>query len=632
MPKNGGSLIDPVLEIGTRVTALPVVHGSGDFAWEVRRLMGQHEFDCLAVSLPAEFQPAVEQGILALPRVSSVVVREEQAASALWTPGRESSEARMPEMSYVPIDPCQPVIAALRTAMGERLPRRFIDLPTTRFVPHTRLMPDAFALKFVSIPQYASAVLPFLRAPRSRQWRARVNYLAWQLRELAVDYERILFVCGISEWPWVREAFLSPELRRSEPELGSEPQLTEVDAETLYFMLGELPFVTELYERARAELGDDRLLAIDGVKQLLLVARERYLRDQGKRARRITPKLLAQCLQYVRNLTLIERGFTPQLATVALAAKQMVGDAFAIRVLEVAKEYAPGVLTGEDLPDVEFGLDRALLSGEPVRAKSRLPGPPLQWMRLELEPKPNERQREEWSHRWNPYSQCSWPPEDVQIENFRQAVFDRAREAMGVDLVKTEKFTTSIRDGIDIRDTLRNWYAGEIYVKVVPPNRGKLDCAVMLFDSPADPREYPWRATWFAEHQEESTLCFYATNGIENPIGPGICQAVYGGAMFFFPAIPIPDIWSDPRLDFAETLEERMLAAACLHSRCSQIALLSAGPPGPGWRRLAKRYRKSWIHLPLSRFSDSTVSQLRHFHVLNGRQVRTYAADFIRKG
>jgi hypothetical protein len=219
----------------------------------------------------------------------------------------------------------------------------------------------------------------------------------------------------------------------------------------------------------------------------------------------------------------------------------------------------------------------------------------------------------------------------VQIENFRQAVFDRAREAMGVDLVKTEKFTTSIRDGIDIRDTLRHWYAGDIYVKVLPPNRGRLDCAVMLFDSPADPREYPWRATWFAEHKEESTLCFFASDFSRQPIGPGICQAVYGGAMFFFPAIPIPDIWTDKRLDFTETLEERMLAAACLHSQCSQIALLSSGPPGPGWRRLAKRFKKSWIHLPLSRFSESTVSRLRHFHVLNGKQVRSYAADFIRK-
>ena len=35
-------------------------------------------------------------------------------------------------------------------------------------------------------------------------------------------------------------------------------------------MLGELPFITGLYERARAELEDDENLSIDGVKELLL--------------------------------------------------------------------------------------------------------------------------------------------------------------------------------------------------------------------------------------------------------------------------------------------------------------------------------------------------------------------------
>jgi hypothetical protein len=625
------SVIDPVLDLGPRVTVLPVVHGSGDFAWEVRRLMELHHFDCLAVPLPVEFQPAVEQGILELPRVTSVIAREQAPFSTQWQSDESQQKKTAPSLNYVPIDPCQPVIAALRTAMGERMPRRFIDLSTRTFSPHARVLPDAYALKFVSIQQYASAVLPFLQAPENLQWHARVAEMAWQLRQLSVDFERILFVCGITEWPWIREAFFNRELIRPSEEEVAEPELHAVNPATLYFLLGELPFVTDLYEEARAELGDDRTLAIDGVKQLLLVARERYLREQGRRARRISPKLLAQCLQYTRNLTLIERGFTPQLATIVVAAKQMAGDAFAIEVLEVAKEYQRHQATGTVLPDLSMGLNAAAIDGEVFRAKSRLPGPPLQWSRLELEPRPSERQRQEWSHRWNPYSQCSWPPEDVQIENFRQAVFDRAREAMGVDLVKTEKFTTSIRDGIDIRDTLRHWYAGEIYVKVLPPNRGRLDCAVMLFDSPADPRDYPWRATWFAEHKEESTLCFFASDFSRQPIGPGICQAIYGGAMFFFPAIPIPDIWTDKRLDFTETLEERMLAAACLHSQCSQIALLSSGPPGPGWRRLAKRFKKSWIHLPLSRFSESTVSRLRHFHVLNGKQVRSYAADFIRK-
>jgi hypothetical protein len=101
--------------------------------------------------------------------------------------------------------------------------------------------------------------------------------------------------------------------------------------------------------------------------------------------------------------------------------------------------------------------------------------------------------------------------------------------------------------------------------------------------------------------------------------------------LFLFPPQPIHDVWQDPRLDFATTLEERILAAACLHSQAPQIALLSAAPPLAGWRRLARRYRKKWVHLPLSTFSQSTLAQLRIVHVLNGQEVRSFAAHFIRK-
>lgn len=232
---------------------------------------------------------------------------------------------------------------------------------------------------------------------------------------------------------------------------------------------------------------------------------------------------------------------------------------------------------------------------------------------------------------WNPFTQCSYPPEDDRVENFRAHLFERAKMVIGADLARTEKFTTSIKDGIDIRDTLRHWYAGDIYVKVLPPSRGDLDCAVMLFDSPADPRDYPWRSTWYAEHSNESTLAFFATDYRQEMIGPGIGVSTYGGAMFLFPPRPIRDVWTDPRFDFAETLEERMLAAACLHSQSRQIVLLSSLPPGAAWRRLAKRFKKHWVHLPLSQFSDATVQQLRMMHVLNDKSVRGYADKFIRR-
>jgi hypothetical protein len=111
-----------------------------------------------------------------------------------------------------------------------------------------------------------------------------------------------------------------------------------------------------------------------------------------------------------------------------------------------------------------------------------------------------------------------------------------------------------------------------------------------------------------------------------------VAQAQYGGAMFLFPPRPIPNIWDDPRLDFADTLEERLLAAAFLHSRQRHVAVVSPRPPAGGWRRMAARLGRKIVHLPLQRFSGQLVERLRTFHVLNGREVRSYAADFIREG
>ena len=114
-------------------------------------------------------------------------------------------------------------------------------------------------------------------------------------------------------------------------------------------------------------------------------------------------------------------------------------------------------------------------------------------------------------------------------------------------------------------------------------------------------------------------------------MGPGIALATYGGAMFLYPPVPIPDVWHDPRLDFATDLEDRLLAAACLHSRERQVALLSPKPPTASWRRIAKRFHKQLVHIPLSKFNEAMLQQLRMVHVLNGTEVRSYAEHFIRK-
>ena len=594
---------------------------------EIRRAILHYDFDCVAVPLPESFRDGVEAGIVQLP-IPSVVVQK-SCGSTEYRPDAEEEEPS--SFSYVPVDPCQGVIAALRVAMEERLPRKFIDLETDQYEPFSTTLPDPYALKQLSIEKFAAAVAPFLEASTSDQWRARIEHMAWQLRELSIDYKRILFVCNIVDWPWVRESFGDRQLQKPEDENSLVPERHAVDPDTYYFLMREIPFIANLYENARRELGDDENLSVDGVKELLLHSRDLYFEEYQNRARKITPSLMARMLKYIRNLTLIGHRLSPQLADIVTAAQQVAGDGYARIVLETAKEYEFRAPVSAVEP-CRMGIDRiAMPDGEVGDAVNRLPGPPIFWKSLEIQPKPDERLLKDWQQRWNPHAQCSWPAEDEMIESFRRTVFDRASEVLGADMARTEKFTTSVKDGIDIRDTIRNWHTGDIYVKVLPPNRGKMDAAVMLFDSPADPREYAWRTTWFAEHEEESTLAFYATDFQSQPVGPGICLAHYGGAMFLYPPIIIQDIWNDPRLDFASTLEERLIAAACMYATCPHVALLSSAPPGLTWKRIAKRYGKKLVHLPLSKFSDSTVQQLRMVHVLNGQEVRSYASNFIRR-
>ena len=719
-----------LLKIGPRVSVFPIVHGSGDFAWEVRRLMLQGEFDAVAIPLPASFQKTVEEAVLNLPTPAVVIQpfheyqpvwdeRSEQSprheedhdhdhdhdhgtgeswksdaepafeapesdyaadavndADDLFRDDQESDEWEVDlNASYVPIDPCQPTIAAIRTAMGEHIPRFFIDLEVNRYEAYPQQSADPYCLKRVSIERFSAAMLPHIERPTNPQRIARIRYMAYQLRQLSIDYKNILLVCDFHDWPWIREAYFQPDPNPPQHEWTEPAKVYGVRLRSLYFLFGELPFTTALYEHARMTLGDDSELSIDGVKRLLLTARAVYQRKLGHAARKITPLLLRQCLQYIRNLTLMERRLTPDLIHIVQAAQQIAGDTYAYYVLNTAKRYVPdridrlesgaemrndaeyeepesvgdGPTTGgseasggssgssadtkEPLPLVKMGIGQIELpTDEIVGAVNRLSGVPLVWRHLELQPhrsRPKDQKR--WIERWNPGYQCSYPPEDARIEQFRSAVFNRAKQIMGADAAKSEKFMSSVMDGIDIRETLRHWYDGELYVKINPPIRSGMDAVVMLFDTPADPRDYTWRTTWFAEHENESTLAFYATDFKRNPVGPGICSATYGGAMFLFPPRQIPEIWREPMFDFTTTLEERLIAAACRFAVHRHVALLSPLAPGYSWKRIAKLYGKRLVHVPLGQYSDSTVQQLRLVHVLNGLDVRSYASSFIQK-
>lgn len=617
-----------VYRLSSRVHVVPVRHGSADVAKAVRDLWLKQRFDCVALPLPASVEDPVEEGVRQLPVVSVVVIPE---------PNRDER----PVCSYVPLDPCQPVIAMIRTAMEEGIDRAYIDRDVTMYDPTEYPAPDPYALKNVSLAAFSGATLPFLPYPKphSQRW-SRIKWMAFKLHELELDYHSILCMCPVEDWPWLRDAYQNQWPYEVPERLDGRPALHPVEPRTLYFLLCELPFLTGLVERRRIEARSDARLSVDGIKELLLETRQRWLATRPAHLQQesnwVTPQLLQMYLQYVRNLALGERRLTPDLYTLALAAKQFAGDEFAVTLLETAKryEYEPDESLRAGSPRFSVGLG-LLESSEGVVsiAKDRLRSTSPSWRTLSLKPRHDPRRRRKWAYRWNPLGQCSWPPEDNRIEGFTTHVREQSKALLGEDLARVDKFTTSIRDGIDVRETLRHWdprkNVADLYVKELPPSRGTVEIVVFIFEVPADPEKFSWQATWYAEHVEESTLCFYASPFLENMIGPGIGQSQYGGTLFLFPPRPIPDIWEDPRLDFARTLEERLIAGAALHSREKHITLVSPVPPLARWRHIARKFERRLIPIALSRFSGQTVAQLRRFHVLNGHEIRSFAGQFI---
>ncbi len=631
MPEAVSSL-DPIFALSPRLQVLPIVHGSGDMAQVVREVMVSQKIDCLAVPLPPCVEALVEEGVDSLP-VASIVVCHEQNDEGIAC------------CSYVPIDPCQAVIMGIRVARGEGMARAYIDREVTSFLSTPWVGPDPYVLKSVSLASFSAASIPFLPSPAlESQRQSRIAWMAFRLHELEIEYQHVVYLCPLTDWPWLRQAY-QDRMPYVVPEQAIErPAKWKVEQDSLYFLLGELPFVTQLYERRREEARSDKHLSIDGMKELVLEARSRWLDSRPSSVTQevnwITPQLLQRYFHYVRNRTLLENRLKPDLYTLIHAAQQMAGDAFALLLLETAKtyDYQAGSSSIDMDVTARMGIGEIQDPGGAILpATNRLEGDPQAWRSLTLRPKAPIPQKQSWAHQWNPFRQCSWPPEDLRIESFASHVRQQSRQILGADLTRIETFSTSLEDGIDLRETLRQWTTKsqrsifDLQVKVSPPVRGTIEVLVFLFEVPADPNVYTWRTTWFAEHQEESTLSFFATPFSTQMIGPGIGQASYGGTMFLYPPRPIPDIWEDSRYNFTTTLEERLLAGACAHSQESHVAVVSPVPLKTSWRNIARRYGRKLVPLPLNRFSGQTVARLRQFHVLNGHEIRSYAARFIRE-
>jgi hypothetical protein len=234
----------------------------------------------------------------------------------------------------------------------------------------------------------------------------------------------------------------------------------------------------------------------------------------------------------------------------------------------------------------------------------------------------------EWARQLDGNAICSYPPEDFVVEEYGRFIKQRAKSVLSEERVRVEPFTTSILDGIDIRETIRNWHEKKIYVRQYQKLAGEVGAVVVIFDEDLEDRYY-YLTTWLGEHQNESDMAFYATHPFDHMVGPGIGRAEYGGFLMALPPRRMMDVWGDPDYDFARTKPERLLLAALDYSIHRHVVYVAAKPPRSIFRSIAGHLGRSILYVPIGQLSPAKLKKVRVVHVLDSHARRETAKDYI---
>jgi hypothetical protein len=595
------------------ITLLPLLHGKAPFAAHVRALCAKDRFDCFVIDLPAVFQNEIGPAVDNLPFVSAIVARD-FAGSAC---------------RYVPIDPCDAVIEGIRQARQDRAPFYCIgkELVTRPLPP----LPDAHAIDAIGFDIYAALCLQALGNPEAGSDEdAGARCIAGRLRELATSFKNILALVHFRHYARTVYHFGNTTAATEPPGQRSDYHLQTyyVNPDHLYFALGELPYITGKFERERHDLFAAPFDVVTEIKNLFRETRDDIPED-NERKQELSPVRIQTALTFLRNLTVMSGGLLPSLFDIVEAGKGVGGNAYALRLLNNARYY-PYLPFELNIPLLGVGIGHVSLpgTGDALPAVNLFRDTEMEWRTISIRHDPSLERKKKYRYAWDPAGMCSHVPEDGSIERFNAHVRAKSLKVLVEELHRTEKFTASVKDGIDIRETLRNWHTGSIYVREAPPVRGRIDTVVIVFDDAHDDR-YPHQATWYAEHGQESTLTFYATDPFDDLIGPGIARCRYGGLSLLFPPRPVPDIFALTAMAGIGNLAARLTYGALLFSKETNVGYVSEKRPGAAVRLLASKLKKRLVWISMASFSRETLGKLKKFHILNGKDVRSWAARFI---
>jgi hypothetical protein len=595
------------------LTYIPVVPGRLEFALHVRKTLMQLQPEALALELPVDLEDLYTSAVRRLPQMSVILVSESGVLDEDEHP------------VYIPIEPCDPFVESLRTAQERSLEVTFLE-GWKKYKGSTRpLYPASYSAEMIGINQYVESYR--LNPPaRNGLIEQRAARMAWKLQGVN-PIARTCVVVSLAMLDPLLDAMDEPqeEVAVHVTRYTDRARLFNLHPDCLAEVTSEAPFYQELYNRSREESEQATIDRPRWQLELLRKAEEEYSVKTGDV---IQPWQRIALAKFARNLALLDQDLVPGVYDLTLAARSLADDNYAYEVWEMANQYPWQQTEDPPLETLNISGDEVWLNTRRLRLRRRLPRLKQRLMPSGLKKRKREQTPGDWAKQTDGSSICSYPPEDLVIENYGRFLKQHAKNLLSEERSRVEPFLTSSRDGIDLRETIRNWHEGRLYVRDTNKSSANVGALVLIFDDDRDNR-YPYLTTWLGEHQNESDMAFYSTEPFSNLVGPGVGRAEYGGLLMTLPPRRMFDVWTDYDYETAETKAERLLMAALDYSVERHVVYIAAKPPRSAFRQMAARVNRKIVYLPLGQLSPTKLKKVRVVHVLDSYKRRADAKDYI---
>jgi hypothetical protein len=590
-----------------RVRYFPVVPGRLEFAIELRRLLLAEMPPIVAVELPGFLAQSYTRALERLPEMSVILYSD------------ETGEAD--RIVYVPVEPVDPFTEALRTAeeIGAEVMLLEPDSAERPHLPDT--YPDPYAVHRIGLDRYIEAYRVWPQT-RTEEVAAHASAMAWKLQG-ADPLSRVVVVVSLNMLDPLLDAMETPQDPPPRSSKDFDVQLLNPHPDCLAEITIDYPYLQERYEMFRLSMSGE----VDRPKiqlDLLREAEAKYTASTGDKIEHWQRRMIAR---YTRNLAHVSGELVANIYDLAVAARSVVDDNYGWEVWQMGNRYSAQQETSS-LETVRLTASEIWINTKRLRIRRRLPRAKQRLKPTGLKPRKREKSPGEWARQTTGDAICSYPPEDLVIEEYGRFLKKKAKAILSEERVRVEPFTTSILDGVDIRETIRNWHQRKIYVRKADRLAGEVGAVVVIFDEDLADR-YQYQTTWLGEHQNESDMAFYSTFPFEHLVGPGIGRAEYGGFLMTLPPRRLFDVWSDPDYDFAESKPERLLMAALDYSVERFVVYVAARPPRSIFRSISAHLGRKILYVPIGQLSPTKMKHLRVVHVLDSYERRGEASEYL---